>query len=221
MIFLAIQSTYDAIELGLFDIHQCIEKHTISKFQASAHLIPILDAILKNNNKSWTDLSFCVVSQGPGPFTTLRTVIATMNGLSYATHIPLIGISALDVLIQECDPTSAKNVCALLQAFSGDVYVGLRKAHQQVLNLSLAGADLCTFFDSHGITELEIVGNGISLYEDILKKCLIPTLHLNTNLQHGSLHGLAHCGLLLWQSGNKGGRSLRPLYLKNHPSSAK
>jgi len=95
--FLGLQNTYDSVELGLFsEKPHLIDAHSLPKTQASSELILALAQFLQKHQLHFAQLPFIVVNQGPGPFTTLRTVIATANGLSFASAIPLIGVDALE-----------------------------------------------------------------------------------------------------------------------------
>src|SRR5580700_6558366 len=108
MILLA-HSTYETVEIGLFDGTDVLYTHSLDKKVASALLIPSIDIVLQRAGVSIKECLYAIVNQGPGPFTTVRTVITTMNGLSFATRLPLIGLNALEVLIYEYDPTHTKN----------------------------------------------------------------------------------------------------------------
>ncbi len=100
--FLALQNTYDHVEVGLFSrTPQLVSSYSIAKMEASRSLIPSLERFLQEQQLHLKDFPFLVVNQGPGPFTTLRTVIATANGLSFATGIPLIGVDALEAARSE------------------------------------------------------------------------------------------------------------------------
>jgi len=219
MLFLAVQSTYDAVELGLFDSSFCIGKQSVSKIDASAQLIPILDTLLRHHGVRYQELPFCAVSQGPGPFTTLRTVIATMNGLAYATHIPLVGVNALIALIHEYDSLAQHNVCALLQAFSGDVYMGWRLAGASEVQVRvIALASLPSYIQLAQVDQVHIIGNGALLCKDILFSDSINSVINTTSFLHSSLDAIAQNGYEEWTKKNRGSLSLRPLYLKNHPA---
>src|SRR5687767_3976293 len=99
--FLALQNTYQNVEIALFKDSQILASTTLSKLQASSHSMPAIQELLKTNNLTLKDLSFIGASQGPGPFTTLRVVIATVNGISFSTGIPLIGVDGLDTFLDE------------------------------------------------------------------------------------------------------------------------
>ena len=124
--FLAIQNTYEMIEMALFNEDSIVESITIDKKEATKTIVTVLNALLERNNCPLNSLDFFAVNQGPGPFTTLRVVIATMNGLAFATNIPLVGVDGLDVLCAEEQDASFPITVALLNAFNSDVYYALQ-----------------------------------------------------------------------------------------------
>src|SRR3989338_3322087 len=106
--FLKLQATYDSIEFALCSnpsirfAHakhsgraEIIKKQFVIKTEACKLLMLKLNELLTSEQKQWSDISFIVVNQGPAPFTTLRALIATVNGISFATRIPLVGVDGL------------------------------------------------------------------------------------------------------------------------------
>ena len=94
--YLALQSTYSSVDLALFENQQCISFVQISKFTASSELIPAVKTSLAEHSMPLRELDFICANLGPAPFTTLRTTIVTVNGLGFATQIPLVGVNGLE-----------------------------------------------------------------------------------------------------------------------------
>jgi tRNA threonylcarbamoyladenosine biosynthesis protein TsaB len=70
------------------------------------------------------DLSLLAVGLGPGPFTGLRVGLATIEGLAFATGLPVVGVSGLEALAvaaSRAEP-SARRVAAFLDAARGEVF---------------------------------------------------------------------------------------------------
>lgn len=119
---LAIQHTYDGIEFALFSEQNMLEEQSLSKFHASAQLLPSLSAMLARHGIRLPELAYIAAHQGPGPFTTLRVVIATINGIAFAHKIPLVGVNGLKAFLDEyADPLGIRTIC-MLNAFNHDVY---------------------------------------------------------------------------------------------------
>src|SRR3990170_4281291 len=125
-LFLSIQNTYEAIEIALFKDDQLVAALKEDKSRASKELIPLIAYLLLRARITMKDLAFIAVNQGPGPFTTLRVVIATVNGLSFATNVPLVGIDSLDAFLEEYKNSEHPTII-LLNAFNNDVYYAIKK----------------------------------------------------------------------------------------------
>ena len=90
--FLAAQHTYDGIQIGLFNGPKLIQTLFCEKKNASKKIVSLVDQLLRDHKVSFDDLLFVAANQGPGPFTSLRVVIASMNGIAFATKKSMIGI---------------------------------------------------------------------------------------------------------------------------------
>jgi tRNA threonylcarbamoyl adenosine modification protein YeaZ len=122
MHYIAIQHTYDTFEIALFADNICIEKVQEDKRHTSKLLIPLLEKLLSKHAIPFAELSFCAVNCGPGPFSTLRSIIATVNGLHCATNIPLISIDGLEATFLEFRDLQYENTVVLLNAFNDESY---------------------------------------------------------------------------------------------------
>lgn len=220
---LIIQHTEQTVDIGIFEASQCYGAVAIEKANASSLLIPRIDELLNSTHNKLSDLTFIGTNAGPGPFTTLRTILATVNGLGYATHIPLIGIDGLDAMLDvACKRNNAsgnnhssgpgRTLVALFNAFSGDLYFGIEangerrkgwKPHKQLFD------ELKAEFNQN----ILFVGSGVVLYKDLIIEMFgassIPTpLPLNA-----SLATLNHRALQLFEQ-KQTQDQLLPLYLK-------
>ncbi len=96
---LAIDTSTSQIGLALLD-----ESHLIAEsiWQSHQHhtveLAPALSELLRRTGVKMIDIQSLAVALGPGSFTSLRAGLAFIKGLALARHLPLIGISTLDVL---------------------------------------------------------------------------------------------------------------------------
>jgi len=125
-LFLSIQNTYNELELALIRDETVLISLADDKMRASKDLIPLVNYVCEKTKIHLRDLNFIAVNQGPGPFTTLRVVIASVNGLAYGAKIPLVGIDGLDALLLEHSDPAYPHTIALLNAFTNDVYFGIQ-----------------------------------------------------------------------------------------------
>ncbi|WP_347311133.1 tRNA (adenosine(37)-N6)-threonylcarbamoyltransferase complex dimerization subunit type 1 TsaB [Defluviimonas sp. SAOS-178_SWC] len=59
-------------------------------------LMPLLEELLFETGKSWTDLDALGVGTGPGNFTGIRISVAAARGLALALDIPAVGVNGFD-----------------------------------------------------------------------------------------------------------------------------
>ena len=62
-------------------------------------LIPLLEALLSEQNLTWSDLSAIGVGIGPGNFTGIRISVSAARGLALALDISSIGVSTFDATL--------------------------------------------------------------------------------------------------------------------------
>lgn len=207
IMYLILQSTYTDIELALFKDGTQKDKHTISKTDATSLLIPTIDIILKDNSLELKDLEFIGINQGPAPFTTLRVVVATVNGLAFATGVPLVGADGLSAILKETD---SANAIAVLNAFSKDVYYayqdkkGCKNIDELLTYLATEKQNVNLFF----------VGNGATLYKDkILEK--FPNSQIDEKLDYCNLKSIAEICFDKFNRKEGISNKLKPMYLKS------
>ncbi|MCK4650651.1 tRNA (adenosine(37)-N6)-threonylcarbamoyltransferase complex dimerization subunit type 1 TsaB [Candidatus Babeliales bacterium] len=132
-IFLSIQGSYNKLQISLFKGDICYKSITENNRLASSILIPLIKNLLNKNSIELSKIKFIGVDQGPGAFTSLRVIISTINGISFSSKIPLIGIDGLDALAQETitDRKSNQNksqiLIPLLNAYNNEVYYAFYK----------------------------------------------------------------------------------------------
>jgi tRNA threonylcarbamoyladenosine biosynthesis protein TsaB len=121
-VHIAINNTYDTFEVALFKGYTLIDKVSEDKRHTSKLFIPLLQQLLSKNEISFAELSFCSVNCGPGPFSTLRSIIASANGLRCATGIPLVSVDGLEATFLEFYDASYESTVVLLNAFNNESY---------------------------------------------------------------------------------------------------
>jgi tRNA threonylcarbamoyladenosine biosynthesis protein TsaB len=81
--------------------------------------LPMLERLLAQARLTMPDLQAIAFGAGPGAFTGLRIACGLAQGLAYARNLPVIGISTLEALADEC---GTPRVVACLDARMGEVY---------------------------------------------------------------------------------------------------
>jgi tRNA threonylcarbamoyl adenosine modification protein YeaZ len=219
---LLINPGYDYIFVGLFEHHRRIATSSVHKHQASKTLITTIDTLLQNNNYSLHDLDFIAVNVGPGPFTTLRVAIATINGLAYGADIPLIAIDGFDIILhEEKKSCTTPSLGIMLNAFSDDVYFTLYTIHTHekttgYTNIKTWCEHLNTIIANTKTRPcLTLFGNGTMLYKEQLTALDAATVIIKTDAFNDGamLDAMAQLTFTLWQQGDTK-KMLLPLYMK-------
>lgn len=218
MTYVAIQNTYEEVQIAVCVNQDIVARTTINKIHASAQCIPALNTLLTNYNLTLSDLSCIVANCGPGPFTTLRVVLTTVNGIQAASGIPLIGIDSLDALIQEYSNSAYPITIALLNAFNQDVY------YAQADSATSSYTKGCQNINDY-ITELartypkqalQFLGNGALLHKEFITEVFGSYAYMPTPMPATcSLDQIQRMGFAAWQQGKGQTTPLSPHYLKS------
>lgn len=84
----------------------------------------MIDALLKQSRTALCDLDAIAVSVGPGSFTGLRVGLATAKGLAVGAGLPLVLVSALEIMAAAF-PYSLPLIAPFIDARQGEVYTAL------------------------------------------------------------------------------------------------
>ena len=139
----------------------------------SERLIPSIAFLLEQHRLQPQDLDGLAVDIGPGSFTGLRVGLATMKGLAFSLHKPLVGINSLEVLAENA--AFASGILApVLDARKGQIFTALfrGKAGGQPERVS---EDWCLDPDELAgrISEPALLfGEGARVYREVLHKTL-------------------------------------------------
>ncbi|GAG14856.1 unnamed protein product, partial [marine sediment metagenome] len=191
---------------------------TDEKKRASKNIVALAQNLLRANDISFDDLLFFAANQGPGPFTTLRVIIATVNGFGFATQKPIIGIDGLDAILDEYRQESPAITVALLNAYSGDLYFGIDNQENGTREKGYAQAtvflsDLKTMFPEKKIL---FVGQAVTMYLQEIKNLFGENAIIQDSLpEHCSIEQIGVMAWERWLQKDDLVKQLFPLYLKS------
>ncbi len=213
-LFLAVHARYKDVQLGLFKDESLIDVACDESKKISRNFIGLLDRMLKKHTLTLSSLAFIAAHQGPAPFTTLRVCLTTINGLAFATQIPLVGVNGLEELVKHHKRPDGVTI-VLLNAFSKEVYYGIDDPFNRDILFGYAPAEsLITEVALRYQSDVYFAGNGIELYDTALKDALGDRAHfLSRDIV--SLETIAQSSLEKWKH-QETHSQLMPIYLKGY-----
>lgn len=207
-IFLALQNTYDTVQFGLFQDEILIDFHEVHKHHLSKNLVPLLVVLLQHHNLQLQQLSFIAVNIGPAPFSTLRALLALVNGINFASNIPLVGIDGLILLAHE--ENDSVRTAIILNAFNNDVYY----AYPSDDGFATGWCNMALLLPKLKEANIKrLIGNAVPLHQQLLESAF-PDSILAAEPSHASLENIALQALIEFEKGNVQ-NELFPLYVKN------
>lgn len=166
MFILIIQSTYDQVEIAIYNNNNQITKRFIAKQEASSKILSGINDLLVNCQIVLKDIDKIIVNLGPSPFTTLRTVISTVNGLAFAEKIPIIGVDGLKAFVNHnLKKFSNMPIVVLLNAFANDVYYAIKDQTSQNVETGITTIEDLLEKVSQ-FKNFYLAGNGYQLHKD-------------------------------------------------------
>ncbi|MFA5075194.1 MAG: tRNA (adenosine(37)-N6)-threonylcarbamoyltransferase complex dimerization subunit type 1 TsaB [Candidatus Babeliales bacterium] len=238
--FLSLQASYSGLELSLFKKNILIKKIEESNKKASSILIPLIQEFLEKNSLKISDLNFICVDHGPGAFTSLRVAITTVNGISFAHKIPLIGIDGLhalsletfDLLQNKYKNLKANLLITLLNAYNDEVFFEINKIENNILkkieikNLEKNYVKIDFFLNeikkNLGDKNILFSGNGTTLHKKLIQDILkSQAIFFTEILQVCSTEQIAKMGIEKYNSDKNFVYKLLPAYLKSQTFAVK
>jgi len=209
---ICLQSNYSAIE-GIVSCSNSLQFFSLPKEQSSSLLIPTINEFLHKANSSIDNVDCIIANQGPAPFTSLRTVIATVNGIAYATGIPLVSVNGLKALLAEYTDKQKVTV-ALLNAFHKTVYYGIQTENTQEIGCLPIEQLLQTLKEKIAPLPIHFIGNGVKLYQEKIIETFENAV-IDTEIpMYCSIEQVMKIGYSSWQSKQNVHQQIEPLYLK-------
>jgi tRNA threonylcarbamoyladenosine biosynthesis protein TsaB len=178
--FLAFDTSTDMMSVALSQGDQTWHHHGAGGANASAQLIPTVNALLLQANLQLSDLTALVVGQGPGSFTGLRTACAVAQGLAFGANLKVIPVDGLKAVAEDARQTLVAeqtsqdwHVASVMDARMGEVYVGVYAWHaaasqwSSVQPLQVGPPEaMAAQLSRMNLPNLVLAGNGFEVYKD-------------------------------------------------------
>jgi tRNA threonylcarbamoyladenosine biosynthesis protein TsaB len=142
MKILAIDTSSTAASVALLINDELQFIHRIVPMQQAQLILPMIDELLQQAELDLKQLDALAFGCGPGSFTGLRIAASVIQGLGFATQLPIISISSLAALAQATyDELGWKNLLVGIDARMQEVYWGVYQANEQGL-VKLVGEEI-------------------------------------------------------------------------------
>lgn len=125
---LAVDTSTAQVGLAVYDGAQVISEYAWRSSQRhTVELAPAVATLLSRSGLTMDNVQALGVALGPGSFTSLRVGLSLVKGLALARHLPLVGISTLDILAAS-QPASRMPLLVAIQAGRGRLAVSWYKS---------------------------------------------------------------------------------------------
>ncbi len=136
--------------------------------------LPMLERLLAGAGMAFAGLDAVAFGAGPGSFTGLRIACGLAQGLAFARGLPVIGVSTLEAMAEEC---GAPRVVACLDARMREVYYAALEKRgagwHEVVPAHCAAPDAIEIPEGDWLG----CGSGFAIYGNPGLRRLLPEVH--------------------------------------------
>lgn len=126
---LAIAGSFEKTTVAIYSNNECLTEETIPSRDCSKLLIVAIEKALSNAFLTLDKINYITTETGPGSFTGLRILAATVNGISHIKKIPLIGMNSLALLANQAlsfqKYPDGSMLISMINAYGGQVYISI------------------------------------------------------------------------------------------------
>jgi tRNA threonylcarbamoyladenosine biosynthesis protein TsaB len=125
MKLLALDSSASACSVAIMQDDEIAMQHQVAPMQQAQLILPMIDEIMQQSNVSFDQLDALAFGCGPGSFTGVRIAASVIQGLAYATELPIIKISSLAATAQAAfTDLGWKKLLVAMDARISEIYFG-------------------------------------------------------------------------------------------------
>jgi tRNA threonylcarbamoyladenosine biosynthesis protein TsaB len=189
MTVLAIDTSNYALGVALLEDHQVLGEYiTNLKKNHSIRVMPAIQMLMRDCEKTPADLRKIVVAKGPGSYTGVRIGVTIAKTLAWTLNIPLVGISSLEILAAGTGRYFDGYISPIFDARRGQVYTGLYQFEGGRLEV-VKQDQLAMLVDwSTKLTECSkpilFVGNDLSIHQNKIAEILGPKAKFASITEH-------------------------------------
>ena len=131
MKILGIDTTTKFLSIGVYDGAKVYSYNLEVARRLSSLLAPTIKRILDTLGWQASDIDYFACGLGPGSFTGMRVGLATIKGLAWSLHKPIIGISTLDILARNVKAESV-TIIPMVDAKRNLIYCSVYKTEGSI-----------------------------------------------------------------------------------------
>jgi tRNA threonylcarbamoyladenosine biosynthesis protein TsaB len=125
MHLLAIETATETVSVALSINGEIVERYEHAPRQHAELLLPWIEQLLAEAEIGFNALDAIAFSRGPGSFTSLRIGIGVVQGLAWASDLPVIPVSSLAATAQTAFGEGISSALIALDARMNEVFTGM------------------------------------------------------------------------------------------------
>lgn len=217
---LALDTSTAACSAALFCDNQLVAcQEEIIPRQHSNLILPMLDAVLAVGGVAHAQLDALAFGCGPGSFTGVRLAASIIQGIAFASDLPVLAISTLRALAQGAyRDRGAKHVLSSIDAYMQEVYWGVYQLDQHESMVALLPDTICLPADVVVPEEIEWVGvgSGWDSYTTVMQEKMGAQLSSWLPNRYPSARDIASLAAIDYQQGKAvSAEQALPVYLRD------
>lgn len=126
----------------------------------SSHLTCLIEQILREAKIEMRQLNAIALNIGPGSYTSLRTGMSVAKGMAFALEIPIIGLTAFEILLKQAEKEPSDIIMAMIEARRMDVYAQIWNKKENILSEPEFKSLDISFFEMYKDQNILCLGDG-------------------------------------------------------------
>ena len=143
MNLLAIETATETVSVALAIDGEVLERYQHAPRQHAELLLPWVEQLLAEAEIGFASLDAIAFSRGPGSFTSLRIGIGVVQGLAWASELPVIPVSSLAATAQSAFNEGINNALVALDARMNEVFTGAFEANSNGIMIPVSAEKVC------------------------------------------------------------------------------
>ncbi len=176
MHLLAIETATETVSVALCINGETVERYEHAPRQHAELLLPWVKQLLAEAEIGFGALDAIAFSRGPGSFTSLRIGIGVVQGLAWASDLPVIPVSSLAATAQSAFTEGVSSALIALDARMNEVFTGVFEANSDSIMLPVGVERVCPPGEVQAPQHATFYGVGIGFERYVELEKLSPQL---------------------------------------------